>query len=156
VRDLRLVAVAVAVVWVLGCAPATIYRSDDRPLEATIESSDATTLRVRDENGDRFALGQGQVADIDHPGNVGFIAGVLFTALGVVMLRWTSEHDADAPGLTLGFGRLFGGMLVFNGVVGAGFWGPAWLRSRRAARPFNDARPPAADIPRRYRKPRSP
>ena len=133
----------------MGCAPATIYRTDGPPLEAVIEDSDATTLRVRDEAGQRYALGQTQVSDIDHPGDRHFLAGIIITAMGAIILRQALSDDAGP--LAAGMGRLMGGMFVVTGGISFGVGGPTWLRSRRAAGPFNEARP--AKIPRRYREP---
>lgn len=129
-----------------GCAPATIYRPDGPPMKAVIEDSDAITLRVRDESGARHALGQLQVSEIDHPGNVGFIGGLVSLVLGVVVLA--SSYDGGyGDGWHLMTRYLFGYPLTLAGVAGVGAGAPIWLRSRRAAREFNLARPPAAQIP---------
>jgi hypothetical protein len=140
IRDGGRIAVCLIVTCAVACvAPATIYRPDGPPLEAAIEESDATTLRLRDEAGTGYALGQMQVSRIDHPGDPSFFAGILFVALGVLILR-PALRDDIAPEQA-GIGRLLGGTLVFTGVVSTAFGGTAWLRSRRAAEPFNDARP---------------
>jgi hypothetical protein len=134
-------------VSVLGCAPATIYRCDDRPLEAIIESSDATSLRVRDPDGNHFVLGQEQVADVDHPGNVGVVVGLVLTGLGLAYLVGTSGRtDAGSSNL-----RQVGFAFVGLGVVDMILGGAAWTHSRLAARPFNQGRPaqppPRAQLP---------
>jgi hypothetical protein len=134
----------------LACvAPATIYRPDGPPLEAVIEDSDVATLRMRDESGTPYALDQMQVSRIDHPGDPSFFAGILFLALGVLILR-PSLRDDIAPEQA-GIGRLVGGMFAFTGAVSISFGGSAWLRSRRAAGMFNDARPPKPPRPFRAR-----
>src|SRR5262245_44787419 len=100
-------AVAIAALVSAGCASsANIYRTDGPPLGANIYDSDASLLYVQDRNGNRAALYQYAVSDVDHPGNVVFIIGLPFLAVGAGMLAaLKSGEDARRvePGGNNGF-----------------------------------------------------
>ena len=146
-RDGRRMVACVVVGLSLACAPATIYRPDGPPLEAVIEDSDATTLRVRDQSGTSLALDQTQVSRIDHPGAISVFVGAMMLVLGALILQKTIA-DAEVPEQRM-LGYLTGGPMVFSGGLSVAFGVPSWIRSRRAAAPFNEARP--RKPPRAYR-----
>lgn len=141
--------VALALVVALGsggCArtTATIRRTDDTPLEAEIDSSDQSTLRLRGPSGNIVSLDQYQVASIDHPGNVMAVFGGVSAGLGFLLLtplaveRATGTRDGGAGGFfaLLGIPYIIAGLPVFiaNMLI--------WDNSRARAREFESARPP--------------
>src|SRR5678815_1228801 len=86
-RRTRLLAAALA--CALGCGTtATIQRTDGPPVEAEIDSSDASTLGVRGPSGNVVAFGQYQVASIDHPGGALIAVGAGLTAVGLAPTVW--------------------------------------------------------------------
>jgi len=139
----------VALAWVIGSAgcartTATIRRTDDTPLEAQIDSSDRSTLRLRGPSGNIVSLDQYQVASVDHPGNVMALFGGVSAGLGLLLLtplaveRATGTRDGGAGGLAavLGVPYIIIGLPVFiaNMLI--------WDDSRARAREFESARPP--------------
>lgn len=116
------------------------------PLEVKIVSSDIHSLHFNDDHGRPFRLGQYNVSDVDHPGNLLAWAGVPFIAAGVGLLAALYANDSSdinqqGSGF-VGLGYLMGWTWV---VIGAsltisGSW--SWARSKRAASAFESARPP--------------
>jgi len=146
--------VAIATLVSAGCASsANIYRPDGPPVGATIYESDASNLYVQDRNGNRAALDQYHVSDVDHPGNVVFMIGLPFLVIGAGMLAaLKSGEDArhTEPGGGDGFIAL-GYMMAYISAIGGGGMvaggGLSWLRSKRAAHKFEASRPPEWMIP---------
>jgi hypothetical protein len=143
---------ALVTVISVGCAgsTATIYRPDGPPYEAEIDSSDASTLRLRGPSGNVTGLGQYQVSDIDHPGNALAIGGLVFAGVSSLLLLpvLLPRRPQDGPGdgfvglaAVMGIGGIIEGLAVaaYNGVV--------WSRSKARARNFEEGRPPDWLIP---------
>lgn len=127
---------------------ATVYRTNGPPVEATIEESDAHALYLRDENGNRFSLGQYEISKIDHPGNVAAAIGLPFFVFGVSLVGPLNSAAArpDADGM-LGIGST---MVWTSILIGAPLLlvnMPLWLRSRIRAHDFESARPPSWMVP---------
>jgi hypothetical protein len=125
---------------------ASIRRARGPALEAEIIGSDADTLRVRDDDYRTSEMVQGEVIDIDHPGNVAIGVGAGVVALGALLalvvlkfpdLRWDEppRTEADrregAAVVGLGYGLSGVAVMIWGGVT--------YARSRRNARAFEDA-----------------
>jgi hypothetical protein len=67
--------------------------------------------------------------------------------IGALFMASSYEGSNSNDGWALTTRYMFAYPLLVGGAVGVGAGGPGWLRSRRAAREFNLARPPAAQIP---------
>jgi hypothetical protein len=143
----RLAILALALVFGgASCArmTATVRRTDDTPLEARIDSSDASTLRLRGPSGNIVSLDQYQVASIDHPGNVMAVFGGVSAGLGLLLLTplavehaaGTRDNGAGGFFALLGIPYIIVGLPVFiaNMMI--------WDDSRSRAREFESARPP--------------
>jgi hypothetical protein len=140
----RLLAAALA--CALGCGTtATIQRTDGPPVEAEIDSSDASTLRLRGPSGNVVAFGQSQVASIDHPGGALTATGAVVTAVGLApTLWWVAQrpwdsrqggHEGAILAITIPL-ILAGGLALWSG------WSVS-EHSKARARAFEVARPPA-------------
>lgn len=135
----------------LGCAESTaiIGRPSGPPLKAEIDSSDASTLRLRGPNGELVALDQYGVSEIDHPGNVWAAVGLGLAAGSALFLlpSLLPPKDAGRPdgfqglGIAFGLGGIVEGLTIFTYNI------TIWGRSRWRARAFESARPPDALIP---------
>ncbi len=154
-RKTALQTLAVVLAFTLGCAgpSATIRRTDATPVEADIDSSDASTLRLRGPHGTIVPLDQYQVSSIDHPGNVMAAIGAAYAAGGALMtLGYFAQVQSRPPDQRMGNG--FEGMLLFI-TIGAAVLGIAvavpnaivWGRSKARAHAFESARPPEWMIP---------
>jgi hypothetical protein len=135
-----------------GCASsANVVRPEGPPLGATIYDSNASSLFVEDPNGNRLALDQYNVSDVDHPGNVVFLIGLPFLAFGLGMLAVLKSGE-DARRMDRGDGMIaLGYMMAYISAIGGGGMvaggGLSWLRSKRAAHEFEASRPPEWMIP---------
>src|SRR5215831_16096592 len=93
----------------MGCAESAAFvsRPNGPPLEGEIDSSDASTLRLRGAGGNLVELSQSEVSDIDHPGNVlagiglGLAAG---SALSLLPFYFPRSRRNDGPGGLQGLG----------------------------------------------------
>jgi hypothetical protein len=148
-------ALAATLVLTVGCSgtTATIRRTDGPPIEAEIDSSDGSSLRLRGPSGNLVKLDQYQVADIDHPGNVWATIGGVYAAGGLMFTAvWlNAERNIRANGER---GNGFDGMVGFIGigalVLGAAVLLPnlfVWGRSKVHAHAFEAERPPDWMIP---------
>jgi hypothetical protein len=136
----------------LSCAESTaiVTRPNGPPLEGEIDSSDATTLRLRGPDGSLVTLDQPGVSEIDHPGNVwaalglGVAAGSTLFLLPILLPPSQKDGRPDGfqgLGLFLGLGGIVEGLTIF--AYNTTIWG----RSRWRARAFERARPPDWLIP---------
>jgi len=136
---------ALTLAFTVGCATtATVRRTDAPPVEADIDGSDASTLRLRGRNGEMLALDQYQVASIDHPGNIVATIGAGYTGAGILclvpLIVERERHQMDN-----GFGGVVGALGVLSLLVGvpmliAGT--STWGRSKQRAHAFEISRPP--------------
>jgi predicted benzoate:H+ symporter BenE len=144
-------ALAGTLAFVVGCAGtnATIYRTDGPPIEAEVDSSDASMIRLRGSRGRLLDLDQHQVSSIDHPGNVLAAIGAGYAgASGLMALMWYG-HQRSLPAEERGSGVVTGGF-IFGMVLGLVTFVPniiVWKRSKARAGAFEAARPPAQMIP---------
>jgi hypothetical protein len=147
--------IALTLVVMVGCADTTaiVRRTDGPPTEAVIDSSDASTLRLGGPTGNMLALGQYQVASIDHPGNVMALiggcyagAGLLATGVWLVTERRSAAQNDGASGAIGVVGA--GGILAT--IIGLAVFVPnmvIWGRSKVRAHAFESGRPPDWMIP---------
>jgi hypothetical protein len=135
-------ALASLLVLTLSCSTtATIQRVDGPDNEATIEHSDAHALYVRGSNGQLYRLPRSSVGDIDHPGNVNLILGAalgVMTAAIIISTRNEGENEARAA-----LGVIYGAPSL--GLILSG--GYSYLRSKEAARKFEEAETSIAPAP---------
>ena len=144
-RDVLTVGLAFA----LGCGTtATIQRTDGPPIEAEIDSSDASTLRLRGPSGNVVGIGQYQVASIDHPGGAMVAIGASMTVAGLAPTVWwvaqrpweRRQGGFEAVILPITITMIIGGAIAL--------WS-GWSvseHSKARARAFEVARPPAWQI----------
>jgi hypothetical protein len=143
--------VAFAVLIVFAACSATITRTQGPAYDARITGSDADSLRVRDRKGNDFVIPREDVRDIDHPGNVLGIIGIVIA--GLYGRETINAHDdfifsADEAraigliGMSIGIGLALGGLIPY-------------ARSKRAAEAFEDANP-ELPVPQPVRRSTSP
>ena len=110
--------------------------------EANILGSDANFLRVRDSYGREILVSREEVADIDHPGNVLAIIGLVLVAMSVPMILGDLSHrNQSQQSEWSGMGLVFG---IPEAVTGLCLAIPGWIhhsRSKREAKAFEDANP---------------
>ncbi len=126
-----------------GCATtANISQTNGLTYEADILGSDANSLRVRDNYGREIVVPGGDVADIDHPGNVLLTIGVVLVVMSAPMIIGDLAHrDQSQQSEWSGMGLAMG---IPMAVTGLSLGIPAWLRyrhSKREAKAFEDANP---------------
>ena len=142
---------AIPVALALGCAGsnAIVARPDAPPLEAEIDSSDATALRLRGPSGNLVALDQYHVSEIDHPGNVWGSIGLFYVGSGALLILpavFPAESGGRKSGLE-GFTAWMGVVSLLVGIPMALQGWSAWGASKSRAHAFESARPPAWMIP---------
>jgi hypothetical protein len=139
VRGFVLVVCALAA---LGCQrEANVHlRSQHEPRSAVILSSECDGLRV-EEDGEVFTIPRDDVEDIDHPGNVMGILGVVLATGGIaIVVPGAATLDMDQRrGMQVIDGRTIGGIMLGVGlgatVAGAALTGlgfAAWSESTSA------------------------
>jgi hypothetical protein len=135
----------------VGCAGSTaiISRPDGPPVEAEIDSSDASTLRLRAPGGSLVPLDQHQVSDIDHPGNVWAMIGLGYAAAGGLSLLTllVPENPGDGYKGTHSVVGFLGICVAITGLSVFLYNIALWERSKSRARAFENARPPEWFIP---------
>jgi hypothetical protein len=149
---MRVRAFALTLVPTLACAqPAAIVRRPvGPPIEAEIDSSDASTLRLRGPSGNLVSLGQYDVSEIDHPGNEWAMLGGLYVGGGALMLVplfMEPAPGAAGPNGFAGIAALTGISGIAIGVAMLAYNLSTWGRSRSRAHAFEAARPPPWLIP---------
>lgn len=146
---------AVTLAFAVGCSgtTATIRRTDGPPIEAEIDSSDGSSLRLRGPSGNFQMLDQYQVASIDHPGNVWALIGGVYVGGGLLFTAaWLeAEQNIRANGARgNGFDGMIGFIAIGSLVLGAAILLPnlfVWGRSKAHAHAFEAERPPEWLIP---------
>ena len=138
-----------ALALTMGCeTTATIRRPDGPPFEAEIDYSTESELVLRGADGSSIPLGQYQVSEVDHPGNVLAVVGGFYLGVGGLSLWYLHEQrgscapDCSARALALMMGAcgILSGLVFATNLL-------IWSRSKTRARRFEDSRPPAWLIP---------
>lgn len=123
-----------------GCgSSATIWRADGPTIEGEIAGSSDGVLQVRGYGGAIHEIDARQVRDIDHPGNVALVLGLVMTALGGLVLS-TGDDNATTPAVAF---------LLLPGITSAVVGTHQYTRSRDAAHDVRVVR--AAGTPQRNR-----
>jgi hypothetical protein len=126
----------------LGCAPpATIRLRNGANVESPIIGSDRDSVYVRGMYGEPHPIPRQEIVDIDHPGNVGTVAGLLLMAWGMAVLTSDPPKDSN-PGEVIvdAFADVFlGTMLIVGGATETIIGSAIYLQSTGAA---SDTRPP--------------
>lgn len=118
---MRIPHVAALALLAAGCARSTVVvRTDGSEVAGTIIESDNMQMLLRDDAGEVIAVPREQIADIDHPGDLGiwlgsfaFGAGVQALVLGG--LAYADAEDGSLQGALSAAAMGVGGALVAVG-----------------------------------------
>lgn len=105
----------------VSACTATIERKRKSDVHARIVGSDSRGLIIEDSDGVRRRVPGAEIEDIDHPGNVLMVVGMVFAGLALAAADSQNPRDrAESEGLAvIGLGFIVGGAIPYFRSTGA-------------------------------------